>query len=168
MKDTFGLIPPQIREQIEREEMVEHHKRGAEWLSKILRAEDPNLSCVWVRDDVHPAFAEHHGLRPGRWHVRRKNPGLPDSYMPIINPDGSYREPSFTVLEELRSRDLTRPGALQDLQDRHYREQKQREKDQALKDEQRQYEIKADIKTGNRVAGDGGMRRRKWAKGLVG
>jgi hypothetical protein len=51
-------------------------------------------------------------LEPGRWHVKKQNEGVPDSYMPITTPDGGYREPDSGVLNEMADRDMWRtPGS---------------------------------------------------------
>jgi len=68
-----------------------------------LRDVDPLLDLVRAKPR-----ASAPGLRPNYWHVRRRNPGLSDSYMPITGPNGEYREPHDGVIEDLALRDLWR------------------------------------------------------------
>jgi hypothetical protein len=161
------LVPESIRANIEREDMLDRNAQAGKWLDRIARADDPHLSVVYVRSDVNPTFAEWHGLSPGRWHFRRQNEGAEDTYAPIVNPDGSYREPTFSALEELRNRDLTRQDVRDRVFDRHYRQQKDHEHKRALEEEQRRDELKADIRTAKRIPGEN-INKRRWKKGLVG
>ncbi len=108
MRDIFGLVPSHVKANVEREEMADRHLEMARELTKALRRDDPNLEVVWVGERAPATY----GWKPGRWHVRRSNPGAPDSYIPITGPNGEYVEPHFGILEELRSRDLWRKGGL--------------------------------------------------------
>lgn len=159
MRDTYGLIPPDIRAKIEREEFVEHQYGSGRGLDAALRALDPDLSLVFIRD----LLPEHlpDGAIGGRWHVRRRNQGIPPSFFPITAPDGGYREPDSGVLSELASRDLWRKGAMADVLDRTTN----RRKPNALADEQRRDQLAEDLRAGKRVAGEGGLRKRKWGRG---
>lgn len=104
------------------------------------------------------------GTVSGRWHVERKNPGVLPSYFPITTPDGGYREPDFGVYEEIKRRDMWTADGLVKALARRDKENARREKDKALKSEQRKDEIAADLRAGWRVAGDGGIAARKWGK----
>lgn len=150
--DRFDLLPLSIKENYRREEMesvIDRHLEQASALAKALSdMDDGRLSLVFFSDRADP----ERGIVPGRWHVRRRNDlPSPNSYMPITTPDGDYKEPGFFVIEELRKRDLRKHGLptytepANDLQ----REQ--------VKDEARLTAAAA-----LRVAGDGGMTRRRF------
>lgn len=66
---------------------------------------EPGLRLVWCPDPA-PVDAVATGAKPGRWHVMRPNPGAPISLLPIVMPDGGFRQPDSSVFEELRKSDL--------------------------------------------------------------
>lgn len=128
MRDTFGLVPPHVKANVDREEIADRHLEIARELTKALKAEDRNLEIVWVSDRAPVEY----GWIPGRWHVRRVNEGAPDSYMPITGPKGEYVEPHFGVLDQLRQRDLWKKdgvGSVDKLYER-IEEEKRRKADQ--------------------------------------
>lgn len=86
-----------------RDRMVDEHIGRAHALDRELKAIDPLLSLVWIKEG-----ADEPGLMPARWHVKRSNPGTLDTYMPITGPGGQYREPDSAVADQLRARDLWR------------------------------------------------------------
>lgn len=154
MRDTFGLVPPEIKQNYIREEMVDTHLAAAVSLHRALVALDPRLDVVFVGDRADPEY----GVTPGRWHVVRKNdPPAPDSYMAITGRNGEYREPDHGVVHELQQRDLWRNGIPEsELVPSHKKEYKT---DEAMLDE-----IAHDVRAGARVAGEGGMTARKWGR----
>src|SRR4051812_13774056 len=98
--DRYGLIPPEIRARMEQEEFVDRQAFQGKALSQALRGFDPDLDVVWIKTDI-PQVELPGGAIPGRWHVRNSRPrrfGHPAEYVPIVHPDGSYREPDFGVL----------------------------------------------------------------------
>ena len=154
--DTFGLLPPDIRANVERDEMVDRQMGKAQALADALIAHDPQLRLVFFGDRSEPIY----GIKPGRWHVQRLNQGTADTYMPITTPDGGYREPDFGVLEEIRQRDLWRPGALNDRLSN-------KETVSTTDAEARAEETAHTIRAAKRVAGDGGIHKRKWGRGKI-
>lgn len=135
-------------------------------LSQALRGFDPDLDVVWIKSDI-PQVELPGGAIPGRWHVRQtlRHKGLPPQYYPIVHPDGSYREPDFGVLREFQERD-TRKLSVDEIVARQ-NAPTQKQKDKPLFEEQARDETLANYKTAKRVAGDGGLTRRKWGKGRV-
>lgn len=49
-------------------------------------------------------------LVPGCYHLIRDNPDAPQSVTPITGPDGGFREPPGSLLEQLQSMDLQNPS----------------------------------------------------------
>jgi hypothetical protein len=134
--------------------------RIAKALDEELRQHDPYLSLVWVKSDI-PPWEIPESVIPGRWHVKRENPGLVPTYMAITREDGGYREPDFGVLMEVKKRDLWTSGIPDSPADAL---KKIEEKERTLEDEQRVDEMKADYRAARRVAGEN-VHKRSWAKG---
>jgi hypothetical protein len=126
--------------------------------TRMLQQIDRRLSCVLAKDQVGDPR-----LVPGCWHFRRVNDGTEPSYMAITTPDGGYREPALRDIEELQRRDLWRDF------DQFQRARLERENEtaraQALASEQRRDEFAANFATALRVPGDGGLTKRRWARG---
>lgn len=77
--------------------ITDRHPLGAK-----LREIDPHLDLVRVTDrEPNPPF----GMRPGLWHLHRKNPDSPDSYVPIQGPDGEYVEPVSELVDWVKKQD---------------------------------------------------------------
>ncbi len=165
MRDTFGLVPPHIRANAEREELVDKHLQGAVALATALQRLDPRLE-LWKANDRHPDPPS--GVIPGYWHVVRHNdPPAPDSYKPITTPSGGFREPDSGVLHELERDDSW--GRHYSLPTDDYDEaQKPILKQRELESEQRKDEIASNYAAAKRTAGDGGLEKRLWAKGKKG
>lgn len=161
--DRFGLLPASIRANVERENMADKHIAKAQALALALRDFDPNLELVFFGERAEAIG----GIIPGRWHVRRNNreAGAPDSYMPITGRNGSYREPDFGVLDDLRRRDLWRTGALEDLDPYGHKELAKTEANKQRAAEGRRDEVATNIRAAHRVSGEGGMTARKWGRG---
>ncbi len=158
MRDPHGLVPPSIKANYEREAMVDEQMAKAFSLYHALQAMDRRLDLVFIPDRADPEW----GVKPGRWHVVRKNPPpASDSYMAIETPDGKYMEPHSGILRDLQQRDLWKHGSPTN----DARPAALREYERNLKDEQRVDELAADIRAGSRLPGDGGLTKRLWAKG---
>lgn len=159
-------IPP-AQADAEREALIERRiadtPAGAA-LERALRQIDDNLRIVFIGERA-PATAD---CIPGRWHVCRLNPDTVNTFLPIATPDGGYLEPSFRLVEEMKQRDLWRPGAMERLMKMRQEEADRRTKDDALFREQLRDEAADTFRAAKRVSGEGGMTRRRWAKGLVG
>lgn len=119
------LVPRWVAQNARRERMIDATLDAVPYWNRLLRQIDDRLSLVWVHED-----ARAPGLVPARWHIRRRNdPPAPDSYMPIMLPDGGYRPMASDILDELRSRDLWRDDvARQRMEARFEEEARQAEK----------------------------------------
>lgn len=128
-------------------------------LDRELKSLDPYLDCVYIGDRA----PEYPGLVPGRWHVRRRNPDAMDWYLPITGQNGEYVEPGMWLVEEMKKRDLWNAGTIKDFMHRQRRAvELRKEKDKALEAEQRRDDMAATYRAARRVAGEGGMTRRRW------
>lgn len=167
MLDRYGLLPPHIRENAEREAAVDQHLQTAVVFATALHQLDPRLE-LWKAKDRLPDPPS--GVKPGYWHVvRRNDPPVPDTYMAITTDGvgvmtGGFREPDSGVLESLMR---------SDMQGRHYSlpsddieaENERIERESREKLEDRSEEIKSNYQAAKRVAGDAGLEKRLWAKG---
>lgn len=144
--------------------MVDNQMHRAQALATALRDLDPNLELVFFGERAEAIY----GIVPGRWHVKRTNPGAPDSYMPIQGRDGEYREPDFGVIDQLNQADLWRRGAMDRYDLDGSREKEAAEARIRAEAEARAEEVAHNARAALRVAGDGGMTSRKWGKGIVG
>src|SRR5436305_14999806 len=97
MRDTFQLVPPEIRAMVEAEEWRDRQAKAGRAIGEALTALHPDLSLVFVRHDAVPD-ALPPGAVPGRWHVRKK--GLIPFFAPITTPDGGHREPDSRIVIE--------------------------------------------------------------------
>lgn len=124
-------------------------------LADDLRRIDPTLSVVWVGEN-----ADDPEVVPARWHIRKRIAGTIDAYIPIVGPDGEYREPGPWVLDWLQAADLWNPQvhrSRREAKDRH-REAKLRAK--AREEEQRKDEMMVAARAAQRIRGDSGMTQR--------
>lgn len=128
----------------------------------MVKSVDPDLSIVFVKESE---TAKSVGLEPGRWHVRKRNRGLPDSYMPITTPSGGYREPDQGVVDELSRRHMWRtPGSTsQEMADRAAKRAAD-DRDKALRREQQKDMVAEDFRAARRVAGEN-VEKRSWGRG---
>lgn len=140
----------------------DHIAEGAR-LERELKQFDPYLEVGFIGERA-PAYP---GVMPGRWHVIRRNPDGFDTFLPIAGPDGEYMVPSYQMVEELRRRDLHRPGAIEERMKATRDEWERREKSRELFREQARDEAAETYRAAKRVAGDGGITKRKWGKGRV-
>jgi hypothetical protein len=151
-----------LPDDLRREQQVEGQLELARHWNGFLKAIDPELSLVLAKDRA------EYPLVPGRWHVRRKNRGAPDSYMPITGPNGEYREPDSGVLDELGRRDSwrTRDGLDRFLREKHATEDQLR-KERELRREQLRDELADDFRAARRGAGDEALDegRKAWGRG---
>jgi hypothetical protein len=155
MQDQYGLVPPTIKANYEREEMVDEQMAKAFSLYHALQAMDRRLDLVFVSERADPEY----GVKPGRWHVVRKNdPPAPDSYMAIETPDGKYMEPHSGILRDLADRDLWKHGTPEN--DRRPSAFTDYSKDDGFAEE-----LAHDLRAGARLPGDGGLYKKLWGKG---
>lgn len=164
MIDKFGLLDPVTRAKIEQREMVDTQTHNAAHVAKGLHDLDPRLKLVFFGDNSEPRY----DVVPGRWHVYLENdPGKPDAYYPIQTDDGSYREPDWGVVEAMKMADMW-SGDYELPSDDYDAHQEGLQQKQALKSEQRKDEVAANYAAAKRVAGDGGLTKRRWGRGIVG
>jgi len=157
VRDTYGLLPPVIAQNYEREAMVDNQLEAAVGIYRALQAMDPRLDLVFVTDRADPEY----GVVPGRWHVVRHNDKpAPDTYIPITTRDGGFREPDSGVIAEMQDRDTWVHGT-PDLETKRSVDKKT----DPLFLEQTRDAIAEDVRATFRVAGDGGMEKRKWGRG---
>jgi hypothetical protein len=109
--------------------------------NRELRQIDPYLELVFA-----PENATAPGLRPGRYHVLRHNPGAPLSLIPIETPEGEFKEPDSSLLDELRRADLWRDEAVRDRKKRQEALERSERRRKAREFEERQEEIEYRIK----------------------
>lgn len=141
--------------------LIEHVAHGRR-LTEELRRLDHRLDCVYVGERA----PEVHGIRPGRWHIRRRNdPPTPHSYLPIETPDGHYKEPSFQIIEELKRNDLWSKEGMARLTEGQQRKREAQERADKLTSEQIADNAAETFRAAKRVSGEGGFTKRLWGKG---
>ena len=119
------------------ESMVDRFRGVMNELNPRLKEIDPHLELIFAPPNVTAP-----GLVPGRYHVMRHNPGAPPSLMPLEGPDGEFIEPGSRLLDELRSRDMWSPEAVNDRRlEREARERRQAA-EKARQDELRRDELR--------------------------
>jgi hypothetical protein len=161
--DRFGLLPPDIRANIERDEAVETQLGLARQFNRELKKISSRLDLVWVNERADAIY----GWIPGRWHIRVRGSETVDTYRPIVTETGGYREPSLYDLEALKRDDLQNPrsGAWERLDPDGEQMKKDTERSRRLAAEQRRDEIAENSAAIFRLPGEGGMTKRLWGKG---
>lgn len=98
------ILPDWVARNVQREQM--------------LASADPAQTRYWnrrLKHELHDeglslAFAGEGacgpGIVPGRWHIKRRHPGVADTYWAVQTPDGGFREMSDAVLQQFRAGDL--------------------------------------------------------------
>lgn len=140
-----------------REQIVDEVLADAQKWNEELKRIDYDLSLVLVGDDEH---ARRYGLVPGCWHLKKRIPGGTDEYMPLVGPNGEYREPGGWIFEALNASDMWNPRVHRSRQEakRKLREARRRAKE--LEREQRQDEMKLAARAAKRMRGDSGLHKR--------
>lgn len=164
MKDTFSLVPPEIKARYDAEEAIERQSGSIRYLDKALKAKDPNLGLVWVKSDV-PEWDLPVGAVAGRWHIQVKSPASVTTYIPIVGPKGECREPAWDVLDIVDRNDLHRPEVFRRAAELSQRRREARQRKKDLQSEQQRYDAVTDFKAAKRVAGEGGLTKSKWGRG---
>ncbi|MGH2941059.1 MAG: hypothetical protein ACRDPE_23415 [Solirubrobacterales bacterium] len=133
--------------------------------AELVSAFGPEMEVVRLRSD-YAVEGMPIGAVPGAWHVRRTNPEpeLP-TYMPIVGPEGTYREPDSRVVGELAKRDLRRPGVREAFLNESRIDSPHKAAERALAKEQRRDILREDFRAAKRVRGDGGLTKNFSAKG---
>lgn len=136
---TSVALPPWVAANLRRDRLVEETLEAIPYWNRLLRDLDERLSLVWVNDRLTRVEARRIApeMVPGRWHVRRRNDGAKDSYMPVTTPDGGYRPMGNDILDELRSKDLWRGDVAARYHGARYREERQTEADRQRRRDER-------------------------------
>lgn len=152
------LVPRRIAEeeqaaQINAEIEAQVEARGI--LAEDLKRIDPTLDVVWVGEG-----ADDPEVVPARWHIRKRTAGSIDAYIPLVGPDGEYREPGPWVLDWLTAADLWNPQVHRSRQEA--KERRRDAKVRAIKreEEQRKDEMMVAGRAARRIRGDSGMTTR--------
>lgn len=150
-----------------RTEKLETGEPGGEALERELRLIDDRLRVVRISPragDLHPRERAS-GVVPGRWHVKLLT--YPRNvYFSITGPNWEYREPDLAFVEELKSRDLWRRGALEEIRRGEEEDERARIRQEILEGEQREDEVALAFSAAKRVRGEGGLFRRTDRKGI--
>lgn len=97
-------VPESVQAKNEQRDLLVQEARGQfAWFERRLKDIDERLDLVCALERI-----DAKGFMPGFWHIRRRNDGAADSYMPICGPNGEFMEPSECHLDELASRDMWR------------------------------------------------------------
>lgn len=135
------ILPSAVARELEVERQLGKSIAWVEAYNRRLRAIDPRLELIRAKDS-----ATAPGLIPGFWHIKRENPGAPNSYIPITDEHGNFAEPGERHIEYLKSRDLWDQRVLRE----HERAQAARERaatrDRELAREARRDEFARNIK----------------------
>lgn len=131
------------------------------YLDQALKAKDEHLGLVRVKEDVEE-WDLPLGAIPGYWHIRNNAPGFVPVYEPIRGPRGEFRLPASDVLDLADRMDLRKPEVFREVVERGRRKKAERARAEALGAEQRRDELVSDFKAAKRVAGEGGLTKRKW------
>lgn len=141
-----------------RERFADEQIAHAQYWNRELEKLDRYLSLVFISDQ-----ADEPGLVPGRWHIRRKPPVGLAWYWPILREeDGGYREMNSRDLEALRSSDLQNSMVIRDRRQFDEKVERAQRRAKAREREQRMDQFKEDFRAAKRVAGDGGMTKRRF------
>lgn len=156
-------LPDDALLELQVEETAKSHQRAAAELEQRLRRDlDPNLRVFLAKPG-----ADDPRLEPGYWHVVRLNDGFADGVWTLRNPDGSYREPGEWVVGEMKERDMWNPEIGEKLRTEGKRQAAARKRQAAADREAQKDNVEAAYRAAQRVAGDGGMTRRRWGAGRV-
>lgn len=168
-----GEVDQRHRADAERDRLTDHEvARQLETVRRFnreLRRLDEYLELVWVTRPRDPAVRPLPGMIWERWHVRRRNPDAPDTYLALTAPDGSYVEPSSRVFSMLAEHDLWRGDVQRRDRERRAREAADRERARDAAREERleefQLRYKAAVSPGVLFSPDVGWRARKQRSG---
>lgn len=170
-------LPDDARMEDQVDRLVAVHMAQAGWLEDELRKLDPMLRVVLAKEN-----AQDHRLKPGFWHVMRLNPKPVPISAWILTRDekgrptlvtnaslaDTYCEPGSWVMDAMKKLDTWNRSVAEKLDILGERENERRRREQELERLQRRDQIREDWRAMKRVSGDGGLRARKWAKGVVG
>lgn len=165
-----GLIAVEGRDA--RRERMRSWRGKVDPMARKLEAElkqiDPRIEVDFIDPEaVNVPVAERApGLMPARWHIiLRTARDVDDQYFPIVGPKGAYRDPELAIVEEMKARDLWRPGVFDDLMKAEDKAFAERTRQELTDAEGRVEQVAASYRAAKRVPGDGGEHRRNDRKG---
>ena len=147
-------------------EKMETGEPGGEALERELRLLDDRIRVVRIAEragELHPR-SRAPGVIPGRWHVKLLTRPR-NAYFALCGPDWVYAEPGLYWVEKFKAADLWRDGALEEIRRGEDAEERARHRAALLESEGRQDNTAADWRALKRVAGDGGLHRRRMGIG---
>lgn len=140
----------------------------ARLLEKELKELDPRIEVDFVDPEAAKVPLEDRapGLLPGRWHIIvRTPPGVDDGYFPIVGPNMAYRDPELKIVEEMKARDLWKPGIFDELERRWEKQASELRRAEITDGEARIEQVAAAVRAAHRVRGEGGLTKRFDRKG---
>lgn len=151
MRAWRGRIDPQAR-QLERELKTLDDRIEVDFI-------DPETAKL-------PPSERAPGVIPARWHIiLRTGPGKDDQFFPILGDGGAYRDPESSIVEDMKRRDMWRPGVFDDIMRSEEKAAAARARQVLTESEARVEQTAAAYRAAKRVPGDGGEHRRHDRKG---
>lgn len=98
---------------------------------------DPLLEIVRAGDRIDPGTP----LKPGYWHVIRRNEGAPWSVMVVEGENGEYVEPTSRLFEKLRQGDLWSPENMKRIETARQKATEAAERMKTRERQERQQEL---------------------------
>jgi hypothetical protein len=126
-------------------EMLEAGVAGVldDW-NRVLKQIDPDLQLVKAKENANTP-----GLKPGYYHVLRRNPLGSPTVLVHEGPDGEFLDPDSSLLEMLRRGDLWSDEALRDREARLRELERQRDRRRELERQERRDEVEDRLKAAN-------------------
>lgn len=151
-----------------RTEKMETGEAGGEALEREMRVLDDRIRVVKIAEragELHPRERAP-GVIPGRWHVKLLTHPR-NAYFALCGPDWAYAEPDLYWVEKFKAADLWRDGALEGIRRGEDDAERARIRAALLEQEQREDVTAENWRALKRVAGDGGLHRRRMGAGGV-
>ena len=117
--------------------MVERFRGILDHFNRELKQIDPYLELIFA-----PPTAQAVGLKPGRYHLLRHNPGAPPSLIVIEDYAGNFVEPTSQIFERLRETDLWNNAVGHERRKREEAAERAQQRQKAREDEERREEIR--------------------------
>lgn len=140
-----------------RSQMVEAKRIEAEF-----RKLDPRISIVLAKPE-----ADDPRIKPGYWHLIRRNPGYAMTVLALTHDDGSYREPGDWLIEWFKRHDSWDSRVAERIRKEAGCQTMRRKYEAELEKEAAADNAAAAVRAARRVAGEGGMTARRWGRGRV-
>ncbi len=140
----------------------------ARQLAKELKELDHRVEVDFIDPETAklPPSERAPGVIPARWHIIvRTGPGFDDQFFPILGENGSYRDPELAIVEEMKERDMWKPGIFDRIMKKEEEAAAARTRQMLNESEARVEQVAAAYAAAKRVPGDGGEHRRHDRKG---